>query len=79
MTDIANAAAATRTGPFCGWGVVSVEHAIQTGCAVEATPRLENPYHADIVLNVLDSAEQRDAEKARALELVVGARWRGRP
>lgn len=63
-----------------GWATVTVANAGQSGRSVIATPRLDNPYHADIELNLPDSEERRKHEsRQHAGKLAAVARWRGRP
>ena len=53
---------------FYGWAVIAVRDAGSGRRWVEATPTADNPYHADIFLNVVET-ELRDHQKAQALEL----------
>ena len=76
-TDIADSNATLRDGNFYGWAVITVEKAQESGRAVQATPRPNNPFHADIVLP--DSAiESWDEQKSHAHELAEEASWRER-
>ena len=62
-----------------GWATVTVAKAAQSGRSVNPTPQLDNPYHADIELNLPDGEEKRKHESKRhANELAAVARWRGR-
>ena len=78
MTAIADQAAAMRPENFYGWAVVTVEDASGDERTVRATPMLQNPYHADIDLNVSDSAERRDEQTKHAVALANHASWRKR-
>lgn len=63
-----------------GWATVTVEKASQSERSVSPTPLLDNPYHADIDLNLPGGEERRKHESRRhATELAAVARWRGRP
>jgi len=79
VAQIADKNAERRHQTFYGWAVVSAEHAATNGRTVRAVPRPDNPYHAEIQLNISQSSERRDVEKQHALELAAAASWRGRP
>lgn len=79
MAAIADGVAVARGRTFFGWTVVSVRHASEMGRRVEVTPLLDNPFHADIYLNLPDGAERRDAAKQHALNLAKRAAYRPRP
>lgn len=64
---------------FYGWAVVTVGQASKMGRTVRATPLSNNPYHADIDLNIPLSGERRDMQKQHALDLSTVAQWRERP
>lgn len=73
---------ARRRGPtrsFYGWATVTVADASEDGRSVRATPWLDNPYHADIDLNIPASVERRDIQNAHANSLAIAAEWRERP
>ena len=57
---------------FYGWAVIPVEKAATQKRQVKASPKSDNPYHADIVLPPGGDQEQH------ALELVKKSVWRGR-
>jgi hypothetical protein len=78
MIAIADQTAGLRGDDFHGWSVVTVEDASKDERTVKATPMLLNPYHADIELNVPDSAERRDEQKKHAVALANHASWRKR-
>ena len=59
---------------FYGWAVLTAEHAGRSGRTVVATPRPENPCHADIVLNVTGD-ERRRQQKQHAIELAAHSQW----
>ena len=59
---------------FYGWAVVTVQDAGSNERTVEATPRPDNIYHADISLNIT-GGELRDRQKQHATELAVRSRW----
>ena len=76
--EIADRMAAARLRRFYGWAVVVVEDASANGRRVIASPLLDNPYHADIILP--DSTiEDREEQKRHAQELADASAWRGRP
>ena len=50
MAEIADDVAANRNATFYGWAVVVEELARGNGRRAIATPKPNNPYHADIVL-----------------------------
>lgn len=79
MAEIGDQTAFLRERTFYGWAVVTVEDASRDGRTVRETPKLENPYHADIDLNLPDSTERRDIQKQHALALASYAHWRERP
>jgi hypothetical protein len=79
MQKIAMEAGSGREGEFQGWAVVRFEQAARNGRSVEAKPLLNNPYHAEIVLNVGDHTERRDLQKQHATELATLATWIDRP
>ncbi len=79
MAEIGDQTADQRGKQFYGWAVVTVEKAGQKGRAVRETPRLDNPYHADIFLNLPDNSERRDLEKQHANALAACAVYRQRP
>lgn len=72
------AAARTPTRHFWGWAVLPVHGAATEGRTVEATPREENPYHADIVLHLGDE-EKRDQQRFHATDLAQQSTWREAP
>ena len=69
--------AAARGKTFYGWAVIDAETAASNGRQVTASPQLDNPYHADIVLP--DAAvEDREEQKRHAQELADASIWRNR-
>jgi hypothetical protein len=64
---------------FYGWAVVTVKNASQMERTVRATPLLDNPYHADIDVNLPEGSERRDMQKQHAVNLARNADWRERP
>ena len=75
--DIADKVAAARGRTFYGWAVVTAETAASNGRQVIASPQLDNPCHADILLPDLD-VEKRDEQKRHAQELADASIWRNR-
>ena len=74
---IAQRVAAARRRRFYGWAVIAAERAASNARQVIATPQLDNPFHADIVLP--DRAvEDREEQKRHAQELADEANWRDR-
>ena len=76
MAEIADQNAALRGKPFFGWAVVSVRQASRMGRQVEPTPLLDNPYHADIHLNLPSGPERRDVRRQHAYNLARQAVYR---
>ena len=84
LAELAVSRAGARTPPkdFQGWAVVSVEHAASEGRTVRATPLPDNPYHADIFLNIPENApeiERRRRQKLHAQRLAIHSVWREAP
>ena len=75
--EIADRVAAGRGKTFYGWAVVDAETAGSNERQVTASPQLDNPYHADIVLPD-PAVEDREEQKRHAQELADEATWRGR-
>ena len=78
MVVIADKNAASRGATFYGWAVVSAQKAAAGGRRVKASPKLDNPYHADIVLPDL-AREDREEQIRHAQELADSSGWRERP
>ena len=80
MTCISDAIAARRGSGrlFYGWATLTVAHASANGRSVRASPLANNPYHADIELNIRPNLERRDAQKQHADDLAARAHWRER-
>lgn len=76
MAEIADQNVALRGKPFFGWAVVLVRQASQMGRRVESTPYLDNPYHADIYLNLPSGPERRDVRRQHAYNLARQAVYR---
>ncbi len=72
--SIAKSVAAARANPFYGWATLTAEMATQSERGVAATPRLDNPYHADIVLPG-SAIEDREEQKRHAQELADASKW----
>ena len=75
--EIADGVAAGRGRTFYGWAVVDAHTAASNGRQVTASPQLDNPYHADIVLPET-AAEDREEQKRHAQELADASIWRDR-
>ena len=75
--EIADGVAAGRRRTFYGWAVVKARIAILSGRQVTASPKLDNPYHADIVLPEA-VVDDREEQKRHAQELADEADWRDR-
>lgn len=74
---IADGVANARSRSFHGWAVVIAGTAALNGRTVAASPQLDNPHHADIVLP--DSVvEDREEQKRHAQELADASSWRDR-
>ena len=78
MSEIAERVAANRNATFYGWAVVVEDSACANERGAIATPRPDNPYHADIVLPA-PAAEDREEQKRHAQELADASTWRERP
>lgn len=71
-------AAEKRRQPFYGWAVLRSGHAADRGRRVAATPRPDNPFHADVILP--DTAvTDREEQKVHAQQLADSSSWRPRP
>lgn len=75
--EIADKVAFSRNGTFYGWAVISTKTAALNDRRVIASPQLDNPYHADIVLPD-QAVEDRDEQKRHAQELADASSWRDR-
>ena len=75
---IADKKAAARSVTFYGWAVVSAQRAAANERRIRASPKPDNPYHADIVLPDL-AGEVRDEQIRHAQELANRSSWRERP
>ena len=71
---IANENAAVRNTTFPGWAVVSAHKAAVNERRVSASPTLDNPYHADIILPNL-AEEDQDEQIRHAQELADNSSW----
>ena len=80
LTEIGNRVAAAREGKrtFYGWAVVAAKDASANQRRVKATPKPDNPYHADIVLPNIAS-EDREEQIRHAQELADVSCWRDPP
>lgn len=81
MAQLAEARGRGRTPPrrFFGWAEVTVSDAERDGRTVRATPTEENPYHADIHLNLeADRGDERwkAEQEVHAIRLAERAKWR---
>ena len=72
---IASDVAAARNAKFDGWAVVVTKLVCTNGRIVNATPRGDNPYHADIVLPP-PADQDREEQKQHAKDLADMAEWR---
>ena len=79
LAAISDRNAVARRLQFFGWAVVTVSEASRNGRYVRESAQLDNPFHADIHLNIVEAQERRDAEKAHANDLAARAIWRPRP
>lgn len=79
IAEIADTAARLGGSAFHGWATVTAKMASQDGRSVRPDPVLDNPYHAEIDLNVTQVAERRDIQKRHATALAAAAQWRDRP
>lgn len=79
MAMLGDAVGRARGRDFQGWAVVTVGEARSHGRRVLESPRLENPYHADIVLPLGGGEDQRDEQKQHVTALAAVASWRSRP
>lgn len=82
MARIAICRGHTRSdGPkeFQGWAILTVNDALANGRSVTPSPLDENPYHADICLNLPDDNERRDRQKEHSVDLAARAYWEDPP
>ena len=77
MSEIADRVAANRSATFYGWAVVIEERARVNERGTVASPKADNPFHADIVLPV-SAAEDREEQKRHAQELADASNWKER-
>lgn len=77
-TRIADGVATARNATFHGWAVIAAKRARANGRQTVATPQLDNPYHADIVLPA-PAAGDREKQIRHAHELADASEWRERP
>ena len=62
-----------------GWAILSAKDAATNGRSVEASPLPDNPYHADICLNLPDHGERRERQKEHSVDLAARASWEDPP
>lgn len=62
-----------------GWAVLSVRDAATNGRTVTPSPLPDNPFHADIYLNLPDDGERRDMQKQHSVDLAARASWEEPP
>ncbi len=79
MAGLGETDAEARSRSFHGWAVVTVEHASRRGRAVEPRPLIDNPYHAEIYLNLSGALDRADQAKEHAYDLALHALFRPRP
>ena len=85
LGDVAAANRAKKENRKCnfyGWAVVGVSKVVENQRRVEATPQVENMYHADIILPdlaALAAEEQKIHQKIHAQQLADVSSWRERP
>lgn len=77
MTEIQDRVSAPLR-KFYGWAQLTVEDASRQQREVHATPNCFNRYHADIILNLLEGEERKDAQKSHANDLAAHSTWRAR-
>lgn len=77
-TEIAEAVAVKRNATFYGWAFLTASSARENEREAIASPKENNPYHADIVLPQA-AVEDREEQKRHALELADASSWRERP
>lgn len=75
---IAEKNAAARKQKFFGWVVISERKATTSERRVKASPKPDNPYHADIVLPDIVK-EDPDERTRHAQELADSSSWRACP
>ena len=65
---------------FYGWAVLKVQDAENDGRTVKATPTPQNRCHADILLNITATGEERRRQQEKhALQLAEHSRWEEAP
>ena len=64
---------------FQGWAILAVADAAANGRTVQASETEQNPFHADICLNLPDDRNRRDLQKEHSVDLAVRASWEDAP
>ena len=64
---------------FRGWALLRVSDAATNGRTVEESALEDNPYHADICLNLPDNSERREKQKEHSVYLAARASWEDPP
>ena len=68
---------------FHGWAILTVGDASESGRSVRESPLDDNPYHADICMELPDDDmhrdERRKMQKQHSLELALKAVWEEGP
>ena len=78
VVKIAERVAGVRGASFYGWAIVAAKRIRENCREVVATPLLDNPYHADILLPD-GAAEDREEQQRHAQELADASRWQNGP
>lgn len=79
MAQIGDRLAEHRNQQFYGWAVVVVADAARDNRSVRAAPLFDDPYHAEIDLNLGDEQDLNDQQMEHANALSAAAGWRARP
>ena len=79
LAELSKNTGQSRNQEFYGWATLEVREAASNGRSVKATPDKDNPYHADIFLNLPHGDERRDVQKQHANELAALSKWLDAP
>ena len=75
LAELGIAQADRLSETFRGWAILKVSDAEQHSRTVQTSPELDNPYHAEIHLNIPDGPEQKDDWTHSIAELASAATW----
>lgn len=75
VAELGEAQASNLGRTFRGWAILTIEDVRSSGREIEATPQLDNRYHADIELNIPDGEEKNDEWEHHLGELSSRSSW----